>query len=73
MKPGGQVPASGQDLAGDLLRAQSEHLLADAFGHDVDGLQAEHLDYRGDFLDHMSITPGGVSNTFSKGGTPTCH
>lgn len=48
MKPGGQVPASGQDLARDLLRAQSEHLLTDAFGHDIDRFQAEHLDEPGD-------------------------
>lgn len=24
-------------------------------------------------VDHMSITPGGVSNTFSKGGAPSCN
>jgi hypothetical protein len=24
-------------------------------------------------INHMSITPGGVTSTFSKGGAPTCH
>jgi hypothetical protein len=50
---------------------KNNSVLHDTFNLDVHFTNGQTVRFH--MINHMSITPGGVSNTFSKGGAPSCN